>query len=165
MALERARRRPSHLFCPPLTRLVEGGLQDYAGSIKWAQKSQLFPSLEELVLTGCGGAEPMWYGLWDVIPGGARQTGDMCCPRLRCVSIVSHDGFEAIVATAALFEGMFDVLKHRLDRGHKLSELLLTLEHHEGYHDKYYDDVATVVDSVTYETFNHPSQCSVLCVS
>ena len=37
-----------HIFShSPLTRLVEGGLQDYAGSIKWAQKSQLFPSLEE----------------------------------------------------------------------------------------------------------------------
>ena len=51
---------------------------------------------------------------------------------------------------------MFDVLKHRLERGHKLSELFHTLEHYEGYHDKYYDDLATVVDSVTYETFDHP---------
>ena len=152
-------------FCSPLTRLVVGGLQDYASRIKWAQTSQLFPSLEELVLTGCGGTEPMWYGLWDVIPSGARQTGDVCCPRLRSVSIVSHDGFEAIMASAALFEGMFHILKHRLERGHKLGELLHTLEHYEGYHDRHYDDLATVVDSVTYETFNHPrsSMFSLLC--
>ncbi len=153
--LERGMADMTRIFsAAPVTRIVIAGNHDTTSLIDWALLFESSPLLEELVVAGSGQrVEEMWEGLGYAQPPGG-QAVDICCPRLRSVTITGKEDIGAIDATEKLFDAMLAALTHRQERGCKLGELRLDLRHwgfpYAQCHGRYYENLSKVVDHVTY---------------
>ena len=109
------------LFGPsPLKHLHVSSHFCGASAEVWSQVFSQFPDLEHITLAGHGLHSSLWRALQDTPPSSAKEA--VCCSRLRTIEVAGvteGENRDSPILQLAISR----VLRHRLERGHKL-ELL-----------------------------------------